>query len=141
MSGKITPDSVVKMLRIMHLEGLLPVTPQARSQWRADGSKRRSQGIGVCCDDVLPGQPVAEMPVSLQPERQEASTQWHAHAKHRSLRSIWDAPGRETADMLIAKALADYSAHVDFCDWLESNIEDTLAILELPPGHRKIQDE
>ena len=33
--------------------------------------------------------------------------------------------------------LSDYVKKEEFCDWLEENIEDCLAILELPPGHRK----
>lgn len=56
---------------------------------------------------------------------------------HRSLREIWDASDRVTTDYLISKTLSDYSKQPKFCDWLEENIEDCLAVLELPPGHRR----
>ena len=56
---------------------------------------------------------------------------------HRRLRSIWDAPDRETADLLLQKALDYYQSRKDFCNWLEDNIEDTLAIFNLPPEHRR----
>jgi len=56
---------------------------------------------------------------------------------HRRLRSIWDAPDRETADLLLQKALDYYKNRKDFCNWLEENIEDTLTIFNLPPEHRR----
>ncbi len=56
---------------------------------------------------------------------------------HRSLKEIWEANDRETADYLLRRMLSDYGKKEEFCDWLEENIEDCLAILELPPGHRK----
>jgi len=56
---------------------------------------------------------------------------------HRRLKEIWNANTRETADYLINKMLQDYSHRAKFCDWLEENIEDCLAVLELPPEHRR----
>ena len=55
---------------------------------------------------------------------------------HRRLRSIWDAPDRETAQMLLQKTLDHYSNCMRFCEWLEENIEDCLAVFNLPPEHR-----
>jgi len=56
---------------------------------------------------------------------------------HRRLRSIWDAPDRETADLLLQKTLDYYSNQKSFCNWLEDNIEDCLAVFSLPPEHRR----
>ena len=55
---------------------------------------------------------------------------------HRRLEEIWDSTDRETTDYLISRILSDYSRQPIFCDWLE-NIEDCLAVFELPPGHRR----
>ena len=56
---------------------------------------------------------------------------------HRRLRSIWDAPDRAIADLLLQKALDYYKNRKNFCNWLEENIEDTLTIFNLPPEHRR----
>jgi putative transposase len=55
---------------------------------------------------------------------------------HRRLRSIWDAPDRETAHMLLQNTLDYYSGYRHLCDWLENNVEDCLAVFNLPPEHR-----
>lgn len=56
---------------------------------------------------------------------------------HRRLRSIWDAPDRDTAQILLQNTLGHYSNYRSFCDWLEENIEDCLAVFNLPPEHRR----
>lgn len=56
---------------------------------------------------------------------------------HRRQKEIWDSTDRETTDYLISRILSDYSRQQIFCDWLEENIEDCLAVFELPPGHRR----
>ena len=55
----------------------------------------------------------------------------------RRIMSIWNAFDRKTADLLIREFLQDYGHYGDLCNWLEENIEDCLAVLELPPEHRR----
>ena len=45
---------------------------------------------------------------------------------YRRLKSIWDSPDRETAQILLQKTLDHYSNYGSFCDWLEENIEDCM---------------
>jgi len=56
---------------------------------------------------------------------------------HRRLKEVWDSTDRETTDYLINRMLTDYSKQPEFCDWLEENIQDCLAVFELPPEHRR----
>ena len=56
---------------------------------------------------------------------------------HRRLKEVWDSTDRETTDYLINRMLTDYSRQPEFCDWLEENIQDCLAVFELPPEHRR----
>ncbi len=55
----------------------------------------------------------------------------------RRIQSIWDASDRKTCDLLIREFLSDYGRYTDLVSWLEENIEDCLAVFELPPEHRR----
>ena len=55
----------------------------------------------------------------------------------RRIQSIWDASDRKTCDLLIKEFLRDYSRYTDLISWLDENIEDCLAVFELPPEHRR----